>query len=110
MKRMMMLGCLVLVLTTVVGCAGFAPGTPLLGMLYSDVRYPHVRTEVVNEGIGSKKGEAMAKDILGWIAVGDASIEAAMRDGKITKIYTIDHHMMNILGLYAEWKTIVTGE
>ena len=109
MKKLVIVGCALLMLA-IVGCAGFAPGTPLIGFLYSDIRYPHVRTEVVNNGIGSKTGESMAKDILGWIAVGDASLEAAMRNGKITKIYTIDHHMMNILGIYAEWKVIITGE
>ena len=81
-----------------------------MGWFYSDVKYPHPRTEVVNDGIGSKKGEAMAKDILGLIAVGDASLEAAMTNGKIKKVYTVDHSVMNILGIYIEYKTIVTGE
>lgn len=57
-----------------------------------------------------KTGTAMASSILGIVATGDASIEAAAKDGGITRIHHVDHHSKNILGLYAEFTTIVYGE
>ena len=39
-----------------------------------------------------------------------ASIATACRDGGINKIHTVDHHIKNILGIWAEWTTMVTGE
>lgn len=113
MRTVILLGC-VLVMLGLVGCAMITPntvvGTPTTGWLYTEIKYPHPRTEVVNDGIGSKRGEAMIKNIVGLVAIGDASIETAMRNGKITKVYTVDHDMMSILGVYTEWKTVVTGE
>ena len=35
--------------------------------------------------------------------------KSAGQPKKITKVYTVDHHVMNILGIYCEYKTIVTG-
>jgi hypothetical protein len=96
------------------GCAGVAPntvlGTPMNGWVFSEIEYPHPRTEVTNQGVGSKRGEAMVKNYLGLIATGDGSIEEAMKNGEINQVYTVDHKLLNILGIYAEWTTVVTGE
>jgi len=43
-------------------------------------------------------------------ATGDASISAAMRNGKITRIHHVDHETFSILGVYAKYTTIVYGE
>ena len=48
--------------------------------------------------------------ILGLVAVGDCSVEAAAKEGKINKVSTVDYKNMSILGLYTEVKVIVTGE
>ena len=113
MKKLMVLVCAVWMMGTA-GCAMITPntvvGTPTSGWVYSDVQYPHPRTEVVNKGVGSKRGTAMLRNYVGLVAVGDASIEAAMRDGGITQVYTVDHHLMSVLGVYVEWTTIATGE
>ncbi len=103
-------------LAPMVGCVlPIIPGpswgpAPAGGWLFSEVTYPHARTAVVNEGVGPKRGEAMAKTILGLVSVGDAGIEAAMEDGGINRVYTVDHKLFSILGVYAEWTTIVTGD
>lgn len=86
------------------GCAGAA--APVYGW-YGDVKWG---TQVPGGAIGSKTGEAKCTSILGLIATGDASVEAAARAGGITKVMTVDHHSKNILGLFAEFTTKVTGE
>ncbi|MGE3163511.1 MAG: TRL-like family protein [Planctomycetota bacterium] len=90
------------------GCAG-GP-SPVNGFLYSDYSYPGYYAGASDNGPGSKEGSATANSILGWVATGDASIKAACNDGRISKIHTVDHHLKNILGIWAEWTTKVTGE
>jgi len=58
----------------------------------------------------SKVGESSASGILGIVGVGDASLEAAMKNGGITKIHHVDHKVMSILCLYVKYTTIVYGE
>jgi hypothetical protein len=74
--------------------------------LYTDVRGP----VAVGTATGSSKvGEAKATAIVG-VALGDASIETAMKNGGITKVHHVDTKVRNILGVYAEYTTIVYGE
>ncbi|MCK4487713.1 MAG: TRL-like family protein [Desulfobacterales bacterium] len=87
------------------GCAMVM--TPATGFLYSDVDGPHHATS--NTGY-SKVGTSEAVSILGWVATGDASIEAAMKDGGITKIHHVDYHCDSILGIYAKLTVFVYGE
>jgi len=61
------------------------------------------------EGGTPAKGSATAVNVLGLFAFGNASIRAAMNDGGITKIKTVDAHMTNILGIYSSYTTEVTG-
>ena len=64
-----------------------------------------------------KKGEASARNILHIIETGDASINQAALNGRITKIYYVDTQInkvyipLGFLPIYAkETKTIVYGE
>ncbi len=85
------------------GCTGV---TPMNGNLYTDVKGP------VSMGTAAtmpKMGTAQAIGIIG-IATGDASIGAAMRNGGITKVHHVDTQVKNILGIYAEYTTVVYGE
>ncbi|MBI3782765.1 MAG: hypothetical protein HY270_05115 [Deltaproteobacteria bacterium] len=100
-----------------VGCCGLlglsacaTTVSPLNGSIYTNVRYPNFYDGVTNDGPGSKRGEAEASSVLGIVATGDASVEAAARNGRINKIHTADTEATSILGLYATYKTIVTGE
>ena len=88
------------------GCAAYAV-SPVTGFLYADVKGPGSATS--NAG-SSKVGTAVAESFLGVFATGDASIEAAMKDGGITKIHHVDYESKNILGLYATFTVIVYGE
>jgi hypothetical protein len=90
------------------GCS-LAP-SPLVGAIYTSMQYPSWYHGVDNAGPGSKRGTAKASSILGLVATGDASIEAAARNGRITKIHTADTQATSVLGLYATYTTIVTGE
>jgi hypothetical protein len=58
---------------------------------------------------GGKTGEACATSILGIVAFGDGSIEAAKNQGGINDITSVSHEQFSILGLYAKLCTIVKG-
>jgi hypothetical protein len=58
----------------------------------------------------AKHGESCAENYLGLIATGDASIDAAKKHGSITKVSSVDHSSTRILGYYAKFCTVVTGE
>ena len=80
--------------------------SPVIGGLYTDVRAGH---SISDNTAGTRMGKACASSILGFVATGDASIEAARREGKISKITSVDEEMSTILGLYAKHCTIVRG-
>lgn len=88
------------------GCAAYSV-SPLTGFVYSDVKAPLVAT---NSPQYSKMGVAEAESILGIIARGDASIEAAIKNGGITTIHHVDFHSTSVLGIYAKFKVIVYGD
>lgn len=89
--------------------SGCCTQTPIMGALVTMASYPH--SQAVGTGIrGVKEGEASVVTLLGLLCVGDASVERAARSAGITKIATIDHTMINLLGFYIQYKTIVTGE
>ena len=90
------------------GCA-VAP-SPLPGSIYTDIKFPSYYQGVDTSGPGSKRGEAQSTSVLGIVATGDSSIEAAARNGGIKKIHTADTHSTSVLGLYATYTTVVTGE
>ena len=79
--------------------------TPALGILFTDVKYGGES----NGAIGPKEGKACAQSILGLIAQGDASIEAAAKNGGIKTVTTIDHSAKNMLGIIGDYCTIVHG-
>src|SRR5579859_5700301 len=76
----------------------------VLGGLYSDVKGP---LAVSPQTGSSKMGTASCSSILGIIATGDCSINAAAKAGGITKIHNVDFESMNILTFYATFTTIV---
>jgi hypothetical protein len=89
------------------GCAAMAV-SPTTGFLYTEIKAPITATS--NSGPAEKVGKAVCTSILGLVSTGDASIQAAMLDGKITKIHHVDYHSTNILGIYAVFEVIVYGE
>lgn len=86
------------------GCASAAK--PVSGFIYSDTQFGLTAT---NASGGKKEGKACSKSILGWVATGDATIEAAKKAGGISTVSAVDATSKNILGFYAEYCTVVTG-
>jgi hypothetical protein len=80
---------------------------PLVGILYSDDVVGGL-TATPNAQ-GSKVGEATVKMICG-VSYGDGSIETAAKNAGITKVKTVDLKVKNVLGVFMEVTTIVTGE
>lgn len=81
--------------------------SPLMGAWYTDVKAPLTATGNNN---ATKVGSAEATSILGLIATGDASIDAAAKSAGITKIHHVDEHATSILGIFATYKVMVYGE
>ena len=87
------------------GCA--TPGPDVSpGMLFSSVDGPIIATTAEK---GGKSGEACAMNILGLIAVGDNSIDAAKKDGGIKTVSSADYNMFSVLGFYTKKCTRVKG-
>lgn len=91
----------------IASCGARVASSPLNAGLYTDVKYPLMATGEVGS---TKVGKAEASNILGIFATGDAGIEAAMRNGNITKISHIDIHANSVLGIFATYTIYVYGE
>lgn len=64
-----------------------------------------------SNAVGSKVGTAKATGFLGVLFFDqDASIQAAAKNGGISKVSTVDINQGSILGLIVTYETIVTGE
>lgn len=81
--------------------------SPLSATMYTDVKAP---VAVTGNSGASKVGTSKAQSYLGIVAVGDASIDAAAKQGGITKIHHVDEHATNVLGVFARYEVIVYGE
>jgi len=80
---------------------------PVVGGIYKDVKAPIAVTASTGT---SKVGQATCKSILGWFATGDASIEAACKEGGISRIHHVDYQSKSILSFYATYTVLVYGE
>lgn len=87
------------------GCASVK--SPLTGFWYTNVKTPITATGNSNS---TKVGSAQAVSVLGIVATGDASIEAAAKSSGITKIHHVDAESTSILGFFAKYKIYVYGE
>ena len=88
----------------VIGCATPYP----IGTVYTELKLPVAVT--ANSGTSTKVGTAKCISVLTLVALGDASIEAAKKDGGITKVHHIDWEVENILGIIGKYKVTVYGE
>ncbi len=77
------------------------------GAIYTDVK---TGEQVTSNALGSKVGTASATNILGLVAIGDASVETAAKSAGITKISHVDSEKKGILGVYGTYKLYVYGE
>lgn len=80
---------------------------PVSGFVYTDIKAPLAVTS--NAG-STKVGTAKMQSILGIVATGDASIEAAAKSAGITKIHHVDYEATSIIGVIATFTVVVYGE
>ncbi len=102
-KTIMTITGIVFVGALLAGCATPQPH----GVIYTNTVSPITATSNVK---GTKIGKATSTSILGLIATGDSSIQAAAKNGGITKISHVDYAANSILGIYGQYTTIVYGQ
>lgn len=106
--------CLLLMAAVLIlgGCT--MPLGPVTGSIFTDIKGPLVVDSVDAKG-QMVEGMASAQGILGF-ATGDCSLDAAIKDAlskapgstKLVNI-TVDYHAKSILGVYAQFTTMVKG-
>jgi hypothetical protein len=92
------------------GCAGVQFASRANGAygIYSDTQ---ANDQVTDHPLSpAKTGEACSTSILGWVTTGDSSVPTAAKNGGITKIASVDNNFMQVLGVYAKFCTVVTGQ
>lgn len=89
------------------GCAAVAGGNGYAqGWAYSGYK----TSGQLGTGADGKVGEACYSSILGIVAHGDGSLEAAKKAGGITQVAYVDHEQFSVIGVYATSCTIVHGQ
>ena len=88
------------------GCATSQP----VGTLYTNVSFPVAVTNAQSNNSRLKVGIATCTSVFSLVAVGDASIAAAMKNGDITKVHSVDWKAENTLGVIGKYECIVRGE
>ncbi|GIX42426.1 MAG: hypothetical protein KatS3mg129_2159 [Leptospiraceae bacterium] len=58
----------------------------------------------------SKEGKSCAFSILSLVALGDASLQTAAKNGGIKNIKQVDYENLNIIGIYSRLCTVVRGD
>jgi hypothetical protein len=103
--RLLLCAALLLSIIVVAGCV--MPNAPVGAGLVIDQKGP---VSGFDNDVGSSKvGTAKAEGIL-IVGYGDASIKTAADKAEITKIHHVDCEILNILGIYARYETVVYGE
>jgi hypothetical protein len=105
MSRSWTIGALSLGVIMMSGCQPVA--SPVMGIFFNDTKYGYIATTDTD---ATKEGKACAQSIMGLVATGDASISAAKAAGGITQVAHIDYTAHSILGIVADFCTIVKGK
>ena len=87
------------------GCA--ASMSPVTGFMYTNVSGPLTATAAPEAP--ARVGRASVRSILGILATGDASIQAAARNGGIREIHYVDYESQSFFGVVAEFTVVVYG-
>lgn len=102
MKRALAITSLIAATALLGGCATYYP----TGSLYTEGKMGVQASGNTTD----KEGRACMKSVLGAVAWGDASVEAAKREGGIQTVSTIDYEVENILGIYGKYCLVVRGK
>ena len=106
LRRLLLVSVVSLSAMFLLSSCGFVADGPF-GWVYTDSKTP---IAIGPSATGSKLGKACIHSFFGAIAVGDASIEAAMKEASITSIHTINKDNLSIFGTYTRQCTLITGE
>lgn len=120
MRNIMLAGILLMCVTTVVGCVTppiTAPVVPPPGVIFTQYTAPLMTDFEYTETADARRGTASARYLMipivqNWISFtwGDASIDAAARNGNLSAINSADYQYLSVLGIYAELKVMTYGE
>lgn len=80
------------------------PSTQIGNALFMQTTQP----VLVSGNSGTKVGKACGKNILGLLIQGDMSVDAAKKNGGITKVASVDKEIKSY-AVYAEVCTVVKG-
>jgi len=102
----------VMVVLSLVCLGGFVLSGCALGPYAPGVGYSSIKGPITSTGkaTGLKVGTAECVNYVGVYASGDASIQAAARNGEIQNVNTVDYEMINYGPFYIKTTTIVTGD
>lgn len=106
LRRFLSVSVVFLAAAFLLSSCGFVADGPF-GWVYTDSKVP---VAMGPSATGSKLGRACIHSFFGAIAVGDASIETAMKEANITSIHTINKDNLSIFGTYTRQCTLITGE
>jgi hypothetical protein len=82
----------------------------LNGCLYANIKAP-LDIDADQTALGTKVGKSTMQSVLWLVAWGDASTDAAAKNGNISIVYHMDQEVFSILfGLYSKSTTVVYGE
>jgi hypothetical protein len=101
--------------STLFRCASATPGFGYtqFGYIYTDVRDTKAQNIPVGEVPWSpdlRIGNATCKQFSIFVALGDCSIEKAMKNGNIKKLHHVDYEVHNIMTFYIESITKAYGQ
>lgn len=93
-----------------VGCVMMrAPFMPPVGGAFTSIEAP-LDVDYDSTTLGMRTGEASSHNILGLIAFGDASTQAAAMAGGLLSINHADYKILHILGIYTKTTVVVYGD
>src|SRR3954453_3131501 len=76
---------------------------PMPGLIYSDTSAGESTT---GNSAGNRVGEACSQSYFGLVSPGDATVEAARRNGGITMISSVDETFKNYFFFYGKYCTV----
>lgn len=102
------------VMLLISGCvsAPNAPFVPSTGFLFTEVKAP-LTTEYNNQQVIKTYGEASTTHVAYYIlsfAIGDASLQKAIKDGMLENASYADYEWFSILGVYGKLKVNAYGQ
>lgn len=102
MKKVKALLAAAVVALTMTSCGG-----GVTGVIYTDIVTPVAAT---SNTVGTKVGSSQCVGYVGIVALGDGSIDAAAKNGNITKISHVDVQTKSYVGVYTINTYVVYGE